>query len=72
LEAIEIVIDYGDIQRVNGADRYFFNAPTKRRLRREIGRDGFRRMERYLGIYAIVSDDNQVITVAWRLHRLHR
>jgi hypothetical protein len=43
---------------VNGADSYFFNAPAKRRLRRELGRDGFRRTERYLRIYLIVSDDN--------------
>jgi len=71
-EAIDLVLDYGNVQRVNGADSYFFNASTKRRLRHEIGRDGFRRMERYLGIYALVSDDNEVITVAWRQHRLRR
>jgi hypothetical protein len=56
--AIDCALDYGVVRRVNGADSYFFNAPAKRRLRRELGRDGFRRTERYLRIYLIVSDDN--------------
>ena len=70
--AIDLVLDYGDVERVNGADSYFFNHRSKRRLRVELGRDGFRRVERDLSIYAVVGDDNRVITVAWRRLRLRR
>ena len=71
-KVIDLVLDYGHVQRVNGADSYFFNAPAKRRLRQEIGRDGFRRVERHLGIYAIVADDGCIVTVARRQRRLRR
>jgi hypothetical protein len=71
-EAIELLLDYGDVQRVKGADSYFFNAPAKRRLRNDLGRDSYRRCERHLGIYAIVGDDGRIVTVAYRRHRLRR
>jgi hypothetical protein len=71
--AIDLLLDYGDSQRTGyGAESFFFNKSAKRRLHQELGRDGFRRFERYLGAYAIVGGRNEVITVAWRRRRLRR
>ncbi len=71
-EAIDLVLDHGEVQRVKGADSYFLNAPTKQRLRNDLGRDGYRRCERHLGIYVIVGDDGRIVTVAHRRRRLRR
>jgi hypothetical protein len=70
--AVDLILDYGDIQRMQGADSYFFSSPAKRRLRREIGQDGVRRVRRYLRVYAIVSDDGRVITVARNNRQIRR
>jgi hypothetical protein len=69
---VELLLEYGENQRVKGADSYFFTSPCKRRLRRELGDDRYRRCERHLGIYAIVADDGRIITVARRKYRLRR
>ena len=70
--AINLVLDYGAVQRVNGADSYFFDSAARRRLRRELDQDGWRHVERHLGLYAVVADDGRIITVARRRRRLRR
>ena len=70
--AVDLLLDYGDIERAHGVHRYVFNAPAKRRLRNQIGRTGLRAIERYFGIYAIVGDTENVVTVSWRRRRYRR
>jgi hypothetical protein len=72
LEAIEGILDHGQAARRRGADSYFLDKAGRRRLRQDLGEQGFRAIERWLDTYVVVSDDGQIITVARRTRRLRR
>lgn len=71
-EAIELLLDHARPTRSHGADRYAFDSATRRRLRSEFGDVRFRDVSRWLDAYAVVADDGQVITAAWRTRRHRR
>lgn len=70
--AVALLIDYGTRVRSRGADSYFLDRASRRLLKRELGEQDFRHAERWLDAYALVSDDGQVITAAWRTRRIRR
>jgi hypothetical protein len=71
-QALELLLDYGACARSRGADSYFLDQAGRRRLKRDLGEQGFRRVERWLDAYAVVADDGRIITAAWRTRRLRR
>jgi hypothetical protein len=68
-EAVDLLLDYARPARSHGADRYSFDRASRHRLRADLGDRRFRDVERWLDAYAVVADDGQVITAAWRTHR---
>jgi len=64
------LLDYGRARRHNGADVYFFDRRSRRRLEREVGGVALRRLDDLLDAYAVVADDGHVVTVGRRYRRL--
>lgn len=63
---IDWLIEYGRPTRRRGANVYFFDKASRRRLQRDIGVLAYRRLADLLDAYAVVSDDGKVITTGWR------
>src|SRR6185437_11357268 len=71
--ALELLLDYGHEQHDHRGCRIVrFDKRSRRRVLREIGRDAFRRVERWLDAYAVVAEDDAVVTVGHRLHSSSR
>jgi hypothetical protein len=64
--ALHLLLDYGTVHRSRGADRYYFDHASRQRALRQ---RALRGKEKLLNTYAVVADDGQVITVAWRTER---
>lgn len=71
-EALDFLLAYGTCARSRGADTVFFNSKTRQWARAEFEPCEFRKMERFMDIYVVVSDDGRAITAAWRRQRLRR
>ena len=71
---VELLEQYGAPARCpGGAERLTFDKPARARLRRSLGARGVAIVDRWLGIYTVVSDDTgEVITAAHRRHRFKR
>ena len=70
---IDLLEQFGTAVRARGAERLVFDKPARRRLRRHLGGDrGLRVVERWLGVYAVVSDDGFLVTVAHQQRRHRR
>ena len=69
-EAVDALLTFGAARRHKGADVYYLDRRAKSRLSRELGRDGFLRLEKCLDAYVVVADDGEIITAAHRHHRL--
>jgi hypothetical protein len=68
--ALDVLLEYGrEAHDHRGAVIVLFDKRSKQRLRRRIG-DGFRKVERWLNAYAVLSEDGAVITVGHRDGRL--
>lgn len=69
---IDLLAQFGTAIRAHGAERLVFDKAARRRLKRHLGGNrGLRVVERWLGVYAVVSDDGHLITVAHQ-QRHHR
>jgi hypothetical protein len=64
--AVQLLLDYGTVRRSCGADRYFFDHASRQRALKQ---HALRGKEKLLNTYAVVADDGQIITVAWRTER---
>lgn len=71
-EAIDLLLDFGTSTRSRGADSIYFDQAARRRAANALDRATLRRSERYLNLFAVVSDDGSIITAAWRTRRLRR
>ena len=67
---LEILVAFGGCRRRRGADVFFMTKDSHRRLKNKIGEEKYKRLKGKLGVYAIISDDSTVITVAHRTKRL--
>jgi hypothetical protein len=64
---------FGSIMRCGGAERLFFDKAAMNRLRQELGGErGLRTIERWLGVYAVIGDNGQFVTVAHKHRRFRR
>ena len=71
---VELLEEFGTPARCpGGAERLAFDKPAKARLRRALGARGVAIVDKWLGIYTVVSDDTgEVVTAAHRSHRFKR
>ncbi len=71
---VELLEQFGTPTRCpGGAERLTFDKRAKARLRRAVGARGLAIVDRWLGIYTVVSDETgEVVTAAHRRHRFKR
>ncbi len=67
---IDLVVDFGRVQRHRGADVYSLDKRSRRSVRSYLGCELYRRIEEFLGVYVVVADAGRIITVAHRYTRL--
>lgn len=72
-EALDLLLACGTLAHDHhGATIYFFDGNARSRLVREWGERVYKRVERQLGLYAVVGEDGGVITVGHRSQRRYR
>ncbi len=64
------LIDYGQSTRRRGANVYFFDKLSRKKLQKDIGSLAYKRLEAMLNAYVVVSDCGNVITAGWRYKRI--
>lgn len=70
--AIELLVRFGSVERApGGAAKVFFDKAARRRLAAFAGPLASV-LDRHLDVYAILGDDDKVITVAYRTKRIQR
>ena len=71
--ALEVLMDYGrEAHDHRGCRVLYLDKRSRKRVARELRGELFRRVERYLGTYAVLAGDGAVITVGHRVTRLSR
>jgi hypothetical protein len=68
-EVVDTLLAYGQSKRHAGADIYFLDKRARTRAAAALG-ERYKRMEKRLNSYLVVSDDGQLITAARRRTRL--
>ena len=69
-EAVETILSYGNARRHDGADVYYLDKRARSRAEAALGRPRYRRIEKALDSYLVLSDDGSLITAAHRIRRL--
>jgi hypothetical protein len=70
---LELLLDYGrEAHDHRGCRVLCFDKRSRQRVARELGRELYRRLERHLDAYAVVAEDDAVVTVGHRMGRLAR
>jgi hypothetical protein len=70
---VDCLLRFGSTQRCGGsAERLVFDKASRRRMVRQLGRDSVKSVERWLGTYAVVNDDGDLVTVGHRTKRFPR
>ena len=65
------LLEYGKVTHDHhGGEVVFFNKLARARLRRQVGPDEFRSLERYLNAYAVIAGDDEIVTVGRRWKRV--
>lgn len=64
---VELLVRYGHAVRRHGAWCHAFDKASRRHLKAAIGKPAYVRLEDLLDAYVLVSDDNEIVTAAWRL-----
>ena len=68
--ALDALLDYGNEAHDHRGCRIVrFDKRSRRRAARELGARAYRSLERFLGAYAVVGEDDSVVTVGHRLGR---
>jgi hypothetical protein len=62
---VELLERCGSEKRCGQADRLFFDKAAKKRLQQHLGgKRGLQMIERWMSVYAVISDNGRVVTVA--------
>jgi len=69
---VDLLDEFGASERCVGAERLYFNKAARSRLSRAHGAGGTAVIDKWLGVYAVISDTGALITVAHRRRRLKR
>ena len=67
---IDWLIKYGSVTRRNHADVYYMDKKSRKRLRSDIGKIAYKRIQDLLDSYLVLSDEGNVITVTKRYKRI--
>ena len=68
---LDLLLRFGRSERSgDGTERYFFDKRARRAVQRYAGCLG-RLLDQHLDVYAIVSDNDKIVTVGHRLERFH-
>lgn len=68
-EVVDALLAYGERRRHHGADVYYLNRQARTRAAAALG-ERYKRIEKRLNSYLVVSDDGQLITAGRRRTRL--
>ena len=68
-DVVETLLAYGEWRRHAGADVYYLTRRSRSRARAALG-DRYRKLERSLNAYLVMSDDGALVTAARRYRRL--
>ena len=69
---IDLLLKFGATQRAPGSvDKVYFDIAARRRVRTYVG-NVFKQIDEFLDVYAVMSPDGQVITVAHLTDRIRR
>ena len=69
--ALDVLLGFGrEAHDHRGCRIVLFDKRSRRDMARELGRDTFRKVERWLNAYAVVGPDDAVLTVGHRQRRL--
>jgi hypothetical protein len=72
-DALELLLDFGrETHDHRGCTIVRFDKRSRRHVLRALGRDTYRRVERWLDAYAVVAEDDAVVTVGHRMGRMGR
>jgi hypothetical protein len=67
---IELLERCGSERRCHEADRLFFDKSAKKRLRKHLGGErAMQLVEKWLNVYAVVGDNDHIVTVAHKRNR---
>lgn len=70
---IELLDRFGAVERCGGAERLYFDREAQKRVNAFLGgARSMRVVEPWLGAYAVIADDGDVITVGHRHSRIRR
>ena len=71
LELLELLVEYGE-ERYDGhgARVLGFSKRTRERLRKDVGKKVYARWESRLNVFAVVANNEALVTVGHRLRRL--
>ncbi len=71
--ALEVLLDFGrEMHDHHGCRIVRFDKRSRRHALRSLGPERYRKVERYLDAYAVVAEDDAVITVGHRVGRKAR
>ncbi len=72
-QIVDFLLQCGtEVHDHHGATIVYFDKQARHRLQKQCGSDQYRRIERQLNSYAVVSDDGAVMTVGHRVRRIRR
>ena len=70
---LEFLCRFGATERCNDADKLFFDKRSRKQLKSHLGgARSLRLIEPWLGAYAVLGDDGNVVTVGHRQKRIKR
>lgn len=69
---VETLLDYGHEEHDHRGSRIvYFDRQARQKLRRAFGKESYKRIESHLDAYAIVADNDEIITVGHRTRRIN-
>ena len=73
LFVVELLEQFGSVDRCGKAERLTFDKAARRRIARHLGGDrGLRMIDRWLDVYAVISDGGHLVTTSRRTQRFRR
>src|SRR5437667_5029560 len=67
---VEWLLEFGARKPSAGADMVYFDKRSREALRRYAGRQALAKLDGLLDVYAVVSNDGQVLTLGHRTKRI--
>ena len=69
---VDLLDQFGAMERCGGADRLYFDKAARRQLSDHFGAKHLPLFEKWMRVYAVVSDTGYLVTVAHRHRRLKK